>query len=77
MHLCTVMRHHCTGRKGNSVIFSTKKGGYFRGCQATKRVDSIRDRLFSHYSVMSVPDISIVDITGTTEAPQSPRDRGM
>jgi len=33
--------------------------------------------LYSHYSVISVPVISTVDITGTTEAPQSPRDRGM
>ena len=32
---------------------------------------------YSHYSVISVPVISTVDITGTTEAPQSPRDRGM
>ena len=32
---------------------------------------------YSHYSVISVPVISTVDLTGTTEAPQSPRDRGM
>jgi len=32
---------------------------------------------YSHYPVISVPAISTVDITGTTEAPQSPRDRGM
>jgi len=36
-----------------------------------------RQRVYSHYSVISVPVISTVDITGTTEAPQSPRDRGM
>ena len=32
---------------------------------------------YTHYSVISVPFTSPVDITGTTGAPQSPRDRGM
>ena len=36
-----------------------------------------RAAAYSHYSVISVPFISTVDINGTTEAPQSPRDRGM
>jgi len=35
------------------------------------------DFTYGHYSVISVPDISTVDITGTTEAPRSPRDRRM
>jgi len=39
--------------------------------------DDCRLQYYSHYSVISVPVISTVDITGTTEAPQSPRDRGM
>jgi len=33
--------------------------------------------LYSHYIVISVPVKSTVDITGTTEAPQSLIDRGM
>jgi len=32
---------------------------------------------YSHYSVLSVPVISTVNITGTTQAAQSPRDQGM
>jgi len=41
-----ITRHHCTGRKGDSAIFCTKKQGYLRVCQATKRVDSIGERLY-------------------------------
>jgi len=47
MHPCKVTRHHCTGRKGDSAIFCTKKEGYLGVCQATKRVDSIGERLYS------------------------------
>jgi len=46
MHPCIVTRHHCTDRKADSAIFCTKKQGYLRVCQATKRVDSIGERLY-------------------------------
>jgi len=34
-------------------------------------------RNYSHYSVKSVPVISIVDVTAPKNAPQAPRERGM
>ena len=41
-----ITRHHCTGRKGDSAIFCTKKEGYLGVCRATKRVDSIGEKLY-------------------------------
>jgi len=40
-------RQLCTARKGNFAIFCTKKEGYLGVCQATKRVDSTGERLYS------------------------------
>jgi len=36
----------CTGGKGDSSVFCTKKEGYLGVCQATQRVDSTGERLY-------------------------------
>ena len=68
----------CTGSQVSTIFRLFLRFSNKASTLAVFRVE-YSDRLseYSHYSVISVPVLSTVDITGTTEAPPSPRDRGM
>ena len=57
MHPCIVRKHHCTDRKADSAIFCTKKQGYLRVCQATKRVDSIGERMYLQVNLIECQEL--------------------